>query len=217
MAKTFGYTEIARMESTQAYRDDPASLDSTLDMITGVGAKGLNALWTGLQVEDGKTFYMTVVWDDVEDHRAFMADKEYWNSVYEVYCKSALFDITKRDSLLHVPFTTDSNVHMNKPVTEFTIMELKPGQSAAAIEAIIKKEAEQRNELLKDRTSRGRFAWGITNEISEMYVIMTGWDSVEDSEDFRKEYKDRLVNFMTALSDVAQGTTERYRLTRHKA
>ena len=40
MANPFGYTEIARMESTQAYRDDPAILSEALDKV--VIAKGLN-------------------------------------------------------------------------------------------------------------------------------------------------------------------------------
>lgn len=213
MAKPDVYIEIARFESTQAYRDDPSIIKSPLEMI--IKAKNLRGLWTGLQVEDPREMYMIVAWDSVEDHYAFMADKENWKRCYEAYLPSASFDINARGSLLHVPFNADPYVHINKPVTEFTLMELKSGQKAETIEAILRRESAERDEVLgQDEASRGRFTWGCPREIAEIYVIMTGWDSVEDSEIFRKKHKDRIDNFISSLSQVASGSTALYQLNK---
>lgn len=111
-----------------------------------------------------------------------MADKENWNKCAKVYGAAAHFDITIRDSLFHVPFNSDPYVHMNMPVTEFTVMELKPGKDAAAVESVIQREAAERQALLDDgRHSRGVFTWGCPREIPGVYVLMTGWDSLEVS------------------------------------
>lgn len=124
--------------------------------------------------------YATSAWRAVEDHYAFMADKEHWAKCHEAYDPCGTFDINIRGSLIHVPFNSDPYIHMNKAVTEFTMMELKPAENAESIESVLRREFEEREALLKDEgLSRGRFTWGCPGEIEGLYVIMTGWDSVE--------------------------------------
>ncbi|KAH8101087.1 hypothetical protein BXZ70DRAFT_934341 [Cristinia sonorae] len=210
------YIEIAHFESTRAYRDDPSIIQTPLEMIGK--AKNLYGIWTGLQVEDQQTLYMAVVWKSVEDHYAYMADKELWNAAYQAYLSSAFFDITACGGLLHIQFNTDPYVHLNKPVTEFMRMELMAGRQSEAIEGILRQELAEREALLKEQgPSRGLFTWGCAWEFPEMFVIMTGWDSVEDSEAFREQYAAQLEKFAASLKAVGDCTVARYQFTKFES
>ena len=109
-----------------------------------------------------------------------MADTDYWHKCATAYGIAGIFDINLKGSLYHVLFNSDPYVHINQPVTELIQVELQPGQEREKIEAIISKEFAEREQLLNDgRVSRGRFTWGNPKETDQVFVIMTGWDSIE--------------------------------------
>jgi len=127
-----GATEIALLflkpDATIEDASSPAGqqLRKVLDFVAA--QKGFQQLYYGRQLEDPRLLILTIDWDDVSDHHAFMKSESY-KDFFAVL--APLFDFeTNPPHLFHVNYASHPpNGPREAPVTEFACFALPAGAS----------------------------------------------------------------------------------------
>ncbi|KAF7796501.1 hypothetical protein EIP86_007679 [Pleurotus ostreatoroseus] len=167
--------EIVTFPSCEAYRKDPSISFPIFDIVEG-HSKGWLGMYYGLQVEDGKTGYFTIVWETLEDHQNLINDPIYAKLIEHV---KQCVEGGGLDGLemIHVPFEPVAALATiyNGPFTSFAHVTPKPGKTVDDINADL---ALLRD--VKDVQGNLGLASGKVIEKEDAFVFTSGWDQIEN-------------------------------------
>ncbi|KAJ3478023.1 hypothetical protein NLI96_g10053 [Meripilus lineatus] len=179
-----GVVEIARFASNEAYRSDPAVINPSLEILSR--AKGVQAIFHGIQVEDEETVYIVIIWDRVEDHKALIDDQDAYTKLRTNLAKCG----STEHHILHVPLLPDPLAQLRAPLTEFSFMTLKPGQSAQELGDFMNVVLEKSGTSLKVRYGT---SWGKTVEKDDLFFLVMGWNSLQDHQKNIEENEENIT------------------------
>lgn len=130
---------------------------------------GFHRIYHGLQSEDGKTGYLFIVWETLEDHHNLMNAP-----IYETLKKHAGACVEGPLDVFHVHFEPTVAPIFNGPITSFALItKLKPGKTGEDVTVALSSLAGA-----KDVTGCHGGAYGKVVE-KDQFAFVTGWDKIE--------------------------------------
>ncbi|KAI0937995.1 hypothetical protein AcV7_003312 [Taiwanofungus camphoratus] len=196
--------EICTSPSSKAIRDNPRLIHPALRITSNV--KGLQAIHTGISVEN-QTFYFVNVWESHEDHMAMLQDKETSGEVAEGLAKYLPGPFEAH----HVSCPPDALKAIRAPVSSIAFLTLKEGKTADDVTPLLVQLAGGGSPPLPGLHAS---CFGNTIEEDDVYVFMTGWDSVEIHKKSASESR-ALPEVVGKLMEVAQVGSEHVPLSQY--
>ncbi|KZP33101.1 hypothetical protein FIBSPDRAFT_847712 [Athelia psychrophila] len=158
-------THIALFTTSDACRADPTMLDRIFYDVSG--AKGVESLYYGLQIEDPTQLYVVNNWANSDDFLAFSASEhdDVLASVVEVF--------KGFPKVYHINFKLDVTVPLDMPVTEIVVI---TSVSPEAKQKLCDTLAEVCEYL------KGVMTYGTPEQAGDkdVVVVVCGWNSLED-------------------------------------
>ncbi|KAF9821601.1 hypothetical protein IEO21_00447 [Rhodonia placenta] len=152
---------------------DPNLVKPALDIVAE--AQGSLRTYYGLQTEERKHSYLVNVWDAIQSHHDLQANK----AVYGEFKKNITSLAKSHPDILHVQIKNgDPYKALNAPVTAFTTITLKPGESKELLEEKVREVTEAGNSIPASWGSYGIVSGPII-EKEATYALIIGWDSAE--------------------------------------
>ncbi|TFY79705.1 hypothetical protein EWM64_g4304 [Hericium alpestre] len=175
--------EIVSILANEVFTKDNTVLKHGADILAPC-----SSVWYGQQVEEVRS-YLAIAWDSLGDHKSFMADEENVDKVRgslgPIVVKGATRDlINAHFEVEGAPFSV-----LSAPVTEFGIVTPKAGHEAE-VKNILTKLAAFLNEA-ESAAVGGVFAPTVEKEGS--YLLLVGWDSVEEKSAKGLEIEEELL------------------------
>ncbi|KAH9944621.1 hypothetical protein B0H21DRAFT_746382 [Amylocystis lapponica] len=167
--------EIINVRATDAYRSNPVeTILPAFQVFKDV--PGNLKLYHGLQSGDPSSIFIVIVWDDLESHRRFQANPMY--PIAREHLGNVRVPDPSKAGVWHVNTTNDPFEAFAAPLTEVTIIKLKPGQSKTIVETDLDAIVRAESELPQSWGLVNAF-WGPTVEKEDVVIMFSGWTSHE--------------------------------------
>ncbi|KAI0056116.1 hypothetical protein BV25DRAFT_1832582 [Artomyces pyxidatus] len=164
--------EFASWPASEAYLSNPSIIQPVFGYLKA--SKGINEIYQGLQTEQ-PNIYVINTWDELKDHQNLIEDKENYSAlgVHTARTRSE----NSEESIVHAIFLEDPRGAFGAPVTEIAHITPKEGVAPGAVEEVLVAILGWRSD--PDVVVRGG-AYGRLVEKPETFVLVLGWDTVED-------------------------------------
>ncbi|EMD34952.1 hypothetical protein CERSUDRAFT_85710 [Gelatoporia subvermispora B] len=198
--------EVARIPSSEAYRKDPSIINPALEILAK--AKGVQGVFTGIQVEDKTTLYLVVVWESLDAHKAAIENADASSKFREIITQAG----SGAPLIYRIPFKPNPIPQLHAPITEFAFFTLLEGKQPEDIRAILAPMVVGQV-TIPDGTHGASF--GQTVEREDVFCFLIGWDTVEIHEKGKAE-NEKLKEFISRLADVVHREPRHVPLTEFK-
>jgi len=176
--------EVASWPASEAFKADQTLIYPALTILAGL--KGAQKLYYGIQHEDQATARLIIIWESLAHHQALIDDKP----TYEKLGATLAPVLGGGISLYHVKFVAPESipVQFDAPITEFVIQTIKDTAKASDLEAHL-------------ATADG-FSSGKVVEYEKQWVLIKGWQSLEEHEAYVKEHLGAFGSTLVQLVDL---------------
>ncbi|KAK2465361.1 hypothetical protein APHAL10511_002715 [Amanita phalloides] len=197
--------EIHRFPASDAFIADQSIAKRLLDNLKGT--KGQIERYYGLQIEDGKTGFLVLVWESYE-HFVDLKNGSSYLTLIEVF---KALHIEGAQSQIHVHFDGDTTPAFKAPTTEFVFAGAKEGV-ASTIEERKKAFYTITTKLRTVKGFHGAVAGEIRGE-SDTFGAVLGWDSVDAH--VQAVATEELKSAFEAFMEITSPVVAHVKLTRH--
>ncbi|THH32790.1 hypothetical protein EUX98_g1381 [Antrodiella citrinella] len=190
--------EFATWPASEAFKADRTLAHPALTLIAG--CKGAQKIYYGIQHEDKTTAKLVIIWDSLADHQALIDDKPLYAKLGGLLGPVLAGGL----SLFHVKFAAIESIpaHFESPITELATATLKDASKSAEFEAGLAQAVS--------------FSSGKVVEHEKQWVLVKGWQSIEEHEAFRKDATEAMITLRSNLKQLVDAEMGHWQLTAFK-